>query len=72
MPGEDGYSLIRRVRALSAAAGGAVPAIALTAYTRKEDRAKALDAGFTTHIGKPVEADDLVAVVANIAGLPRR
>ncbi len=72
MPGEDGYSLIRRVRALSAAEGGAIPAIALTAYSRREDRTKALAAGFTTHIGKPVRPADLVAALTNLAASVRR
>jgi CheY-like chemotaxis protein len=72
MPGEDGYSLVRRVRALSPGEGGAIPSIALTAYTRSEDRAKALAAGFTTHIGKPVTPVDLLAAVANLASFIRR
>jgi CheY-like chemotaxis protein len=67
MPDEDGYSLIGRVRASTEEIGGAIPSIALTAYTRNEDRLKALAAGFTTHIGKPVNPDDLVAVVAGLA-----
>jgi PAS domain S-box-containing protein len=71
MPGEDGYSLMRRVRALEAGQGS-LPSIALTAYTRPEDRTKALAAGFTTHIGKPVDPSDLVAAVSNLAALIRR
>ena len=67
MPIEDGYSLMRRVRELDEAQGGAVPSIALTAYRRDEDKARALAAGFTTHLGKPVDPDDLVAVVQNLA-----
>jgi CheY-like chemotaxis protein len=65
MPDEDGYSLIRRVRAL--ADGGDIPSIALTAHTRIEDRAKALRAGFTLHMGKPVRPVDLVAAVKTLA-----
>ncbi|HEY4185405.1 MAG TPA: ATP-binding protein [Polyangia bacterium] len=72
MPGEDGYALIRRVRALSTRAGGGVPAAALTAYTRAEDRLKVLDAGYTVHVPKPVAPDELIAVVANLAQLARR
>jgi len=72
MPGEDGYSLIRRVRALSSSEGGGIPAIALTAYSRREDRTKALAAGFTTHIGKPVRPADLVAALTNLAASVRR
>ncbi|MEZ0267075.1 MAG: ATP-binding protein, partial [Phycisphaerae bacterium] len=67
MPGEDGYSLIRRVRALPAAEGGDVPAIALTAYARGEERTRALRAGFTGHIAKPVEPAELVATIAALA-----
>lgn len=67
MPGEDGYSLIRRIRALDAAEGGGIPSIALTASTREEDRLKALQAGFTSHIGKPVNPTELVAALASLA-----
>ncbi|HEX7176604.1 MAG TPA: PAS domain S-box protein [Pyrinomonadaceae bacterium] len=66
MPGEDGYDLIRRVRALSAEAGGRVPAIALTAYARVEDRMQALRAGYQMHVPKPVEMAELVAVAASL------
>ena len=66
MPGEDGYELIRKVRALDHAAGANIPAAALTAYARAEDRRKALDAGFMMHLPKPVEPAELVAVVANL------
>ncbi len=72
MPGEDGYTLIRRMRALRPGEGGGIPSIALTAYTRTEDRTRALAAGFTTHVGKPVNPQDLVAAVANLAALARR
>ena len=64
MPDEDGYSLIRRIRALDSHDGGAIPAIALSAYTRSEDRTSALEAGFTMHIGKPVDGEHLIAAVA--------
>lgn len=67
MPGENGYSLLRRLRQLTPADGGDVPAVALTAYTRTEDRREALAAGFTTHLGKPVSPDDLVQTVARLA-----
>ena len=63
MPLEDGYALMRRVRRLSADAGGATPAISLTAHARNEDRARALDAGFDDHLPKPIEVATLVAVV---------
>src|SRR5262249_39636627 len=54
MPGTDGYALIRQVRARPAAEGGEVPAVALTAYARAEDRAMATAAGFQTHASKPI------------------
>jgi len=68
MPGEDGYSLIKRVRSLPPEQGGNTPAAALTAYARVEDRMKVLRAGFQIHLPKPVEPAELVAVVANLAG----
>jgi CheY-like chemotaxis protein len=66
MPKEDGYELIRRVRALPPLAGGKTPAIALTAYARTEDRLRALRAGFEMHVSKPVELTELVVVIANL------
>jgi PAS domain S-box-containing protein len=66
MPGENGYSLIRKLRQLEAERGGRIPAIALTAYARSEDRAAAIAAGFQLHISKPVDPAQLAAVVANI------
>ncbi len=68
MPEEDGYALISQVRALPAHAGGRTPAVALTAYARMEDRLRVLRAGFQTHLPKPVEPAELVAVVANLTG----
>jgi PAS domain S-box-containing protein len=68
MPDEDGYDLIRLVRTLPPESGGKVPAIALTAYARVEDRLKALRAGFQMHVPKPVELAELVTVVASVAG----
>ena len=68
MPGEDGYTLLRKVRALEAEQGGRIPAIALTAYAREEERMQALLAGFQLHVPKPVNPAELVAVVANLAG----
>jgi signal transduction histidine kinase len=67
MPGEDGYALIRKVRARQSEQGGQVPAVALTAYGRSEDGAKALSAGFQVHLGKPIEPDHLITVVASLA-----
>ena len=68
MPGEDGYSLIRRVRALGPEHGGNIPAIALTAYARSEDRLKTIMAGFQIHVAKPVDTGVLLALVASLAG----
>ena len=67
MPGEDGYALIAKVRALDAATGRHVPAVALTAYARSEDRTHSLLAGFSSHVPKPVEPVELLAVVASLA-----
>lgn len=67
MPGEDGYSLIRRIRTLPSARGGTIPAVALTAYTRSEDQARALAAGFQVHVTKPVEALELASIVEDLA-----
>jgi PAS domain S-box-containing protein len=67
MPGIDGYDLIRQIRQLPADAGGKVAAIALTAYTRVEDRLQALRAGYDMHVPKPVELAELVAVAASVA-----
>jgi len=72
MPGEDGYALIRRVRSLPPGRGGSVPAAALTAYTRAEDRVQVLDAGYTMHVPKPVGPDELISVVTNLARLAHR
>jgi signal transduction histidine kinase/CheY-like chemotaxis protein len=66
MPGEDGYSLIRKVRARSTDDGGRTPAIALTAYGRPQDRVRALAAGFNMHIPKPVDPGELTTIIADI------
>ncbi len=68
MPSEDGYGLIRQVRALPPAAGGRIPAIALTAFARLDDRMRALEEGFTSHVAKPVEPRELMAVIAALLG----
>jgi signal transduction histidine kinase/CheY-like chemotaxis protein len=67
LPGEDGYSLIRRIRALPPERGGKIPAAALTAFARSEDRRRALVAGFQMHLAKPVDMAELTAVVARLA-----
>jgi signal transduction histidine kinase/ActR/RegA family two-component response regulator len=66
MPGVDGYELIRQVRKLPPDRGGKIPAIALTAYTRTEDRLQSLRAGYDMHVPKPVELAELVAVAATV------
>ncbi len=66
MPNEDGYSLIRKVRNLPPEKGGAIPAIALTAFTTEEEHILALKAGFSMYISKPIEPNFLVAVVASL------
>jgi signal transduction histidine kinase/ActR/RegA family two-component response regulator len=67
MPVEDGYSLIKKVRALGSEHGGHVHAVALTAHARMEDRTRALTAGFHAHVPKPVEPVELLAVIASLA-----
>jgi signal transduction histidine kinase/ActR/RegA family two-component response regulator len=69
MPGEDGYSLIAKIRALDADEGGGTPAIALSAYGRPHDRMRAVAAGFTMHVPKPVDPGELTAIVADLAGV---
>jgi PAS domain S-box/PAS domain S-box len=67
MPDEDGYSLIRKVRASEAESGQQIPAVALTALARVDDRMRALSAGFNMFVPKPVEPDELIAAIANLA-----
>jgi CheY-like chemotaxis protein len=67
MPGMDGYELIRRVRERTPEQGGQIPAVALTAYARAEDRMRALQSGYQTHVPKPVEPAELEIVVATLA-----
>jgi PAS domain S-box-containing protein len=67
MPHEDGYSLIRKVRELPPERGGTLPAIALTAFARSEDRLRALRSGYQAHVSKPVEAPELLSVIAHLA-----
>jgi CheY-like chemotaxis protein len=67
MPGIDGYELIRQVRGLPSDKVNRVAAIALTAYTRIEDRLQALRAGYDMHVPKPVELTELVTVAASVA-----
>jgi CheY-like chemotaxis protein len=70
--GEDGYDLIRRLRALVPEEGGSIPAIALTGYASANDAARANSAGFDLHIPKPVSPSELVATVASLAAKARQ
>jgi len=71
MADEDGYSLIRRIRRLPIDEGAEIPAIAITAFARTEDRRKAMLAGFQMHVAKPADAAELVTMVASLTGLIR-
>jgi len=66
MPEEDGYTLMKKLRARESERGGHIPAIALTAYARREDRLRALSVGYESHVPKPVDPIDLVAAVASL------
>jgi CheY-like chemotaxis protein/two-component sensor histidine kinase len=68
MPETDGYALIRQVRRRESEHEKRLPAVALTAYARAQDRRRAIMAGYNTHVAKPVEANELVAVVASLSG----
>ena len=72
MPGEDGFQLMRRIRALGSDAGGGVPAVALTAFARPEDRLRAALSGYQVHLAKPVDPTELIAVVASLSGRTTR
>ena len=67
MPEEDGYALIHRIRGCEREHGGHVPAIALTAYARVEERLKILSSGFQMHVPKPVDPMELVTVIASVS-----
>ena len=69
MPGCDGHELVRRLRQRPPEAGGRIPAIALTAFARQDDRAQSMRAGYQMHLAKPVEPHELVATVAAVASL---
>ena len=66
MPGEDGYSLIKRVRRMPAENGGEIPAVALTAYAQRQDKEAALQAGFSLHLTKPIEPSELAWAVVSL------
>jgi CheY-like chemotaxis protein len=66
MPGRNGFDLIKYVRARDAERGSKIPAVALTAFARIEDRVKVLTAGYQMHIPKPVEPDELISIVSSL------
>ena len=68
MPEMDGFALIEQVRALDPGVGGRTPAIAVTAYASVQDRLRALQAGYQNHVAKPVEPEELAAVIASVLG----
>ncbi len=68
LPGEDGYSLIRKVREKESRKGGFTPAVALSGYARMEDKARALAAGYQLHLAKPVKVLELRNAVAGLVG----
>jgi len=70
MPEMDGYELIRRVRTRSPQQGGRIPAVALTAYTRVEDRIRIISEGFQIHIPKPVDPNELITIINSLSKLP--
>src|SRR5213075_278676 len=67
MPDRDGYDLMRIIRQLPPTRGGELPALALTAHARPEDRLRAIAAGFQEHLCKPIASDELLATVARLA-----
>ena len=69
LPGEDGYTLLRRIRAMKAFDAEALPAVALTAYVRASDRQRALAAGFLHYIVKPVDPEELVKVIVSVIAM---
>ena len=68
MPIEDGYNLIEQIRSLEPASSRQIPAVAITAYAREEDRRRALAAGYQSYLPKPIEPAELIAVVADLRG----
>jgi CheY-like chemotaxis protein len=68
IPDQDGYDLIRHVRLREPERGGGIPAVAITAYASADDRVRALAAGFHTHVAKPIDPEELIAIVASLTG----
>jgi CheY-like chemotaxis protein len=71
MPDQDGYELIRKLRALPNEKGGTTPAIALTGYASRKDRERALAAGYHKHMAKPIEQAEIIAAIASLVGRPQ-
>jgi CheY-like chemotaxis protein len=71
MPGTDGYAMLSELRSRPPDRGGTIPAVALTAYARTQDRERALRAGFQAHLSKPVNPEDLLGTLEQVAGLER-
>jgi len=71
LPGDDGYTLIQKLRSLEADRGRSIPALAVTAYARAEDRTRALSSGFQMHVAKPLEPAHLVAAIASLLNKDR-
>jgi CheY-like chemotaxis protein len=69
LPDMDGYEFIQRVRAMEHGKGATIPAVAVTAFARPEDRTRALSAGYQAHIAKPVRPVDLIAIVRSFGDL---
>jgi len=72
MPDQDGYELMRQIRKLPEKEGGAIPAIALTAFARPEDRKQAFSVGYQKHLAKPVEPHELLTAIATLASTSRK
>jgi CheY-like chemotaxis protein len=68
MPGDDGFSVIRKIRALESDHGGKVPVVALTAYADRETIQRCLDAGFDAHLAKPMDVVDLARLIRELGG----
>jgi CheY-like chemotaxis protein len=71
MPDMDGYELMRQVRNLDTSRASPIPAIAVTAYARAEDRQRSLLAGYQMHLSKPIEARELIAAISSLLRLSR-
>lgn len=72
MAGQDGYDLIRQIRSMPPEQGGTIPAIALTAYASRQDRARTLEAGYQAHMAKPIRVEEFLVLVGKMTGRARR